>query len=104
VFVYVNVYVAYIIIIIIIIINLYIYIYKKITVRLCVCEFVHVNLRKWFTDGFAIWTQRCRRIRACFGITFIYIYIIYIYEKTCFYAFAATRLHWLSTERKHLVP
>jgi hypothetical protein len=35
-------------------------IYIKITVHLCVCEFVHVNLRKWFTDGVAIWTQRCR--------------------------------------------
>jgi hypothetical protein len=64
----------------------------------------HVNLRTLFTDGVAIWTQRCRRIRACLDITFIFIYIIYIDVKTCFYAFTAPRWRWLSTERKHLVP
>jgi hypothetical protein len=59
-----------------------IYIYKNVTVHLCVCEFVqkHVNLRTLFTDGVAIWTQRCRRIRACLDITFIYILYIYIYR------------------------
>jgi CTP:phosphocholine cytidylyltransferase-like protein len=29
-----------------------------------------------FTDGVAFWTQRCRRIRACFYIPIIYILYI----------------------------
>jgi hypothetical protein len=69
-------------------------------VRLCKT----VNLRKLFTDGAAIWTQRCRRIRACLDITFIYIYIyrdyIYIDVKTCFYALTVTRWLCLSTQSR----
>jgi hypothetical protein len=78
-----------------------IYIYKNVTVRLYTNGTQkHVNLRKLFTDGVAIWTQCCRQIRACVGITFIYIYIYFIYldVKTCFYALTAGRWRWLSTE------
>jgi hypothetical protein len=57
----------------------HLYIYKNVTVRLCTNGTQkHVNLRTLFTDGVAIWTQRCRRIRACLDIT--YIYILYIYR------------------------
>jgi hypothetical protein len=61
-------------------IYIYIYIYKWIG-RLTAWEFVRVNLRKWVTDGVGIWIQRRRRIRACFGITLISIYIIYIWKN-----------------------
>jgi hypothetical protein len=50
---------------------IHLYIYKNV---LSVCVRVPANLRKCFTDGVGIWTQRCRRIRACLGLTFIYIY------------------------------
>jgi hypothetical protein len=53
-----------------------IYLYKNITVRLCKNITVRLdkilNLRKFFTDCFAIFTQRCIRIRACFNIPMIY--------------------------------
>jgi hypothetical protein len=44
----------------------------------CNGQFVRVGseiakLRKLFTDGVEIWIQRCRRMRACLDITFIYI-------------------------------
>jgi hypothetical protein len=42
-------------------------------VTLVSCLFEIAKLRKLSTDGVAIWTQRCRRIRACLDITFIYI-------------------------------
>jgi hypothetical protein len=80
----------------------HIYIYKNVNVRLCTNGTQkHVNFRKFFTDGVAIWTQRCRRICACLDITlyiYIYIYYIYIDVKTCFYAFTVKRWRCLSTE------
>jgi hypothetical protein len=56
-----------------------IYINKNVNVRL----FKILNLRKLFTDGFAILTQRCSRIRACFYIPIIYIYIYIFYVCRC---------------------
>jgi hypothetical protein len=47
--------------------SLIIYINKNVTVRL----FKGLNLRKFFTDCFAILTQRSIRIRACFYIRLI---------------------------------
>jgi hypothetical protein len=65
-----------------------IYIYKNV-LSVCARALVPANFRKCFTDGIGIWTQRCRRIRAWLGLTFIYI--------------CATRWHRVSTERKHVV-
>jgi hypothetical protein len=69
-----------------------IHINKNVNVRL----FKILNLRLLFTDGFAILTQRCSRIHACFCIP-----IIYIDVKTCFYAFTSNRWR-CGSKKKHV--
>jgi hypothetical protein len=59
-----------------------VYINKNVTVRL----FKVLTLRKFFTDCFAILTQRCIRIRTCFYIHFIR-YTLYFYVLFSLYTF-----------------